>query len=254
MTQKPPAPNPAMPLFYTKPEPLEPARHGDLALKEEIGFGFAAKVNALPLNMVEIPQAAAHYPIAFSPDGQGTPLAILGLRDDENLFVDADGNWAENAYIPAYARRYPFLLMRMRADQDGAEDRFALCVDAVKGVTTKKGGRALFEGKEPTQLTSDALEFCKNYQGAAAQTQAFGEALAQAGLLTERQVQVDVPGKHRVNFSGFRMVDEKALAALDDTAFLGLRSSGYLPFVYAHLISGQQWPGLGRRLGERMEK
>jgi hypothetical protein len=38
------------------------------------------------------------------------PVALLGLRQNENLYVDAEGQWAANTYVPAFVRRYPFVL------------------------------------------------------------------------------------------------------------------------------------------------
>jgi hypothetical protein len=248
---------PNMPLFYEKPEPLDPKRHAGLALRDDMTYAFTAGVNALPLNMVEMPQAALHYPVAFSPDGRGTPVAIVGLRDDENLFVGPDGRWDPGAYIPAYARRYPFIFSQMPAQPGDAEQdgpRYALCVDAVERATVKGGARAFFgpDGK-PAEVTNNALEFCKSYQAAAQQTEAFGAALADAGLLVAREVDVDIPGKHRRRFSGIHIVDEKKLAELDEGLFVDWRGKGWLMAIYAHLISGGQWDGLGRRLGVRME-
>ena len=39
------------------------------------------------------------------------PVAILGLRGAANQFVNSEGAWREGKYIPAYVRRYPFILM-----------------------------------------------------------------------------------------------------------------------------------------------
>uniref|UniRef100_UPI001C6FFE3A SapC family protein n=1 Tax=Rahnella variigena TaxID=574964 RepID=UPI001C6FFE3A len=99
--------NPQFPLFYKNPVPLDANRHGNLSLKANFGLSFAAKVNAVPINLIEMPQICHAYPIAFSPDDNATPVAILGLRDNENLFLDKDGQWASDLYIPAYIRRYP---------------------------------------------------------------------------------------------------------------------------------------------------
>ena len=90
-----------MPLFYKQPTPLDAKAHADLALKKNFGFGFTEGVNAVPINLIEMPQVCHFYPIAFSPDGNATPVAILGLRDNENLFLKPDNSWLENSYVPA---------------------------------------------------------------------------------------------------------------------------------------------------------
>ena len=98
-----------LPLFYKRPMPLDATSHAALGLRKEFGLNFTRGVNAVPVNLIEMPQVCHYYPIAFSPDATGTPVAILGLRDNENLFLGKDGQWAEEAYIPAYIRRYPFI-------------------------------------------------------------------------------------------------------------------------------------------------
>lgn len=144
-----------MPLFYTKPTPLDAKAHGDLGLKKNFGFDFTTGINAVPVNLIEMPQICHHYPIAFSPDGNATPVAILGLRDNENLFLKADKSWEEDSYIPAYIRRYPFIFSEMPGG-----DQLTLCVDMNDNVIEKGGAQPFFdkEGK-PSELANNALEF-----------------------------------------------------------------------------------------------
>ncbi len=238
-----------MPLFYTKPTPLDAKLHANLALKKNFGLNFTKGVNAVPVNLIELPQICHYYPIAFSPDATGTPVAIMGLRDNENLFVDSKGEWIEDAYIPAYIRRYPFIFSEMPGN-----DQLSLCIDMADGITEEGGEQKFFEedGK-PSTLSSNALEFCKSYHAAAQHTIEFGKALAAAGILVDRQAEIGIGAGKRINFSGFRIVDEKKLADLDDKTFLEWRKKGWLPFIYAHLFSGAQWQRLTRLLNKRME-
>ena len=239
-----------LPLFYNSPIPLDAKKHADLSLKSEFGFGFAKGVNAVPVNMVEMPQVCHFYPIAFSPDGTGTPVAILGLRDNENLFVDENGAWLKDTYIPAYVRRYPFIFSEVPDS-----NQLTLCVDNDPDIIVKGEDRRFFDNEGgPTQLSKDALEFCKSYHAAAQQTLAFSAELAKSGLLIEREAQINVEGNKRINFSGFRIIDEQKLADLDDSTFLDWRKKGWLPILYAHLFSGAQWGNLSRLVNKRLEK
>lgn len=239
-----------MPLFYTKPTPLDAKAHGDLGLKKNFGFDFTTGINAVPVNLIEMPQICHHYPIAFSPDGNATPVAILGLRDNENLFLKADKTWEADTYIPAYIRRYPFIFSEMPGG-----DQLTLCVDMNDKVIEKGGAQSFFdkEGK-PSDLANNALEFCKSYHAAAQQTIKFSKALADAGILVDREAQINVGGDKRINFSGFMIIDEKKFAELDEKTFLMFRKEGWLPFIYAHLFSGAQWQRLTKLLNGRLEK
>lgn len=239
----------AMPLFYTRPEPLDAGKHAGLSLKRNFGFGFTDEANAVPVNLVEMTQICHFYPIAFSPDDNATPVAILGLRDNENLFVDHEGHWKGNTYIPAYIRRYPFIFSEMPQSE-----QLTLCVDMNEGIVQKSGDQKFFdkEGKA-SELSQNALEFCKSYHAAAQQTLAFSKALAESGLLVEKEAQLNVAGNRRISFSGFRIVDEEKLAAMKDEDFLEWRKKGWLPFIYAHLFSGAQWNNLTHLLNERLQ-
>lgn len=238
-----------MPLFYNKPMPLDAKKHATLALKKDFGLEFTKGVNAVPVNLIEMPQVCHYYPIAFAPDETGTPVAILGLRDGENLFYTADGKWAEDAYIPAYIRRYPFIFSEM----PGSE-QLSLCIDNDESVVEENGEQKFFDADgKPSTLAQNALEFCKSYHAAAQHTIEFGKALAAAGLLVDRQAEIGIGDGKRINFSGFRIIDEAKLAEMDEKTFLDWRKKGWLPFIYAHLFSGAQWQRLTRLLSKRME-
>ncbi len=236
-----------LPLFYKNPTPLDKQKHVELGLKKEFTFSFTREVNAVPVNLIEMPQICHFYPIAFSPDNSATPVAILGLRDNENLFVSEKGEWIEHAYVPAYIRRYPFIFSEI----PGGE-QLTLCVDMVDSVTEESSEQKFFDNGEPSQLAKNALEFCKSYHAAAQQTLEFSQAIADAGLLVEREAQINVGGKARINFSGFKIVDEKKFAEMPDEQFLEWRKKGWLPFIYAHLFSGSQWQRLTRLLNDRL--
>src|SRR3546814_4459815 len=49
-------------------------------------------------------------PIAFVIDATGRHdvAAVLALHGDRNAFVDPDGRWLAEHYVPAYLRRFPF--------------------------------------------------------------------------------------------------------------------------------------------------
>ncbi len=242
--------SPQLPLFYKKPVPLDTRKHGNVSLKKDFGFGFTRDVNAVPINMIEMPQISHYYPIAFSPDDNATPVAILGLRDNENLFLDEDDNWDINTYIPAYIRRYPFIFSELPDS-----DQLTLCIDDTPQVIEGGKDQPFFDEEgNPSELSKNALEFCKSYHAASTQTLEFSKAVLDSDLLIEREAQINIIGNRRINFSGFKIIDEKKFAELDDKIFLEWRQRGWLPFIYAHLFSGAQWQNLTRILNQRLDR
>ena len=235
-----------LPLFYTKPTLLDSSIHADTGLGKNQTFAFSAGANALPVNLVEFPQVAHYYPIAFARDAVATPVAIVGVRDNENLFVNAKGEWAPNTYMPAYVRRFPFILSE---NPDGSA--LSLCIEDAPGVFDAKGEKFFDDKKQPTQLSKNAMEFCRSYHMAAKQTQLFGQALVESGLLVDRAAELTIAGGQRISFSGFRIIDEEKFNKLPEKTLVEWRNKGWLAGVYAHLFSGLHWGGITRMVNER---
>ncbi|MCB1538651.1 MAG: SapC family protein [Rhodospirillales bacterium] len=241
------APAQPLPLFYVRPTLLDARAHADVVIPKAMTYDFAAKVTAVPINLVEFPQVAHHYPIAFSRDAAATPVAIVGVREGENLFVDQAGQWAENAYIPAYVRRYPFILSE---SPDGRQ--LSLCIDDTPQTMQRGTQDRLFDDKgQPAQPAKNAMEFCRSFHVAAKQTEAFARVLADSGLLVERSAEMTLNNGRRVSFSGFRIVDEEKFNQLSEKTLVEWRDKGWLAGVYAHLFSGLHWGTLTRRINER---
>jgi len=229
-----------LPLFYRQPQPLQAGLHAKLSLAKQPGYGFAAGANSVPLIASEMATACRHFPIVFTEGPQPSPVAVLGLRGEENLFIDDAGQWRANTYIPAYIRRYPFIFME-NADQS----QFTLCADMAAENITESSENPLFDAEgAPTPLTRSALEFCREYQNQHAYTAEFCRALAGADLLVENRADVTLPDGQRLTLSGFKIIDEAKFNALPEPDFLRWRANGWLMLVYCHLISIAAWPAL----------
>lgn len=130
-----------------------------------------------------------------------------------------------------------------------------MCVDTDKDIVEDGGEQRFFtDDGEATALSKNALEFCKSYHAAAHQTTNFGKDLNEAGLLVERTAEIVTPNGKKINFSGFRIIDEAKLMELDEKTFLDFRKKGWLPFIYAHLFSGAQWQRLSHLMAEKEKK
>ncbi|MEM9054972.1 MAG: SapC family protein, partial [Pseudomonadota bacterium] len=145
-------------LFYKNPQPLNPEQHAGLGVKQiDQPFGFLRQAHAIPVTVTEFGMAAAAYPIIFVGD-EFTPVAVMGIRQNENLFVRDDGSTEPDFYVPAFVRRYPFVFAN-----DNQSDRLLLCIDRDAPMVTNQPDVALFENGEPTPFTQNAIEFCKEF-------------------------------------------------------------------------------------------
>lgn len=234
-------------LFYEKPAPLNVEVH----LKARMGSlgndaRFAAKTNSIPLAAVEFIDTAREYPIAFTGQEGGAmfPIALVGVRHNENLFVNTDHRW-DGRYIPAFVRRYPFVL----AEKQGADDFSVYIDEAYPGFGAEDGERLFTDAGERTPVLQQALEFLSTYQGEITRTRMFVERLQALKLLIPRVLEVVRNNEPPMVLQGFSVVDEQRLAELGDADLLSLARDGYLALIYAHLGS----LGNVSRLSERLE-
>ncbi|TGQ74625.1 SapC family protein [Mesorhizobium sp. M00.F.Ca.ET.186.01.1.1] len=237
----------AMPLFYSRPEALNPVRHGSLGLTARSDFSFARAAHAIPVVASEMPAAMRSYPIVFIGAAKA-PVIITGVRKNENLFVDADGKWTGPHYVPAYVRRYPFIL----AEDPKQPGRLTLCVDRASErvidqlLAPFRDDKVLpfFSGNEPTEATKQALAFCNQFQIDFNATRAMIEKIDKHDLFAPRQSKVTLEGGEVLNLTDFQVIDEPAFNKLSDEAFLDLRKSGALGLIYCHLASTNSWTSL----------
>jgi hypothetical protein len=231
------APNAApLPLLYNSLEALNSGQHGKLKLKKSFALPNIGQTHAIPVTVEEFTLVQRHYPIIFSAGDTPVPLALLGLNEGVNTYFDDDGRPTDrNAYIPAYLRRYPFLLAKLRPDTD----ELSLCFDPSAGAMAEDGdGLALFDGDEPSEATRNILRFCEQFETAGQRTQAFMEEIQKSGLLMDGEVAIQPEGAEQpFLYRGFRMVDEEKLRELRGDELRKMNQSGMLPAIYAHLFS-----------------
>lgn len=229
------APNPGLPLFYNQLEPLSSNAHGGWRARRMETAPFLSKTHAVPLTVEEFALAQRHYPIVFSVGDNPVPLALMGLNEGVNVFVDDDGKLTNEVYVPAYVRRYPFMLARLRPDAE----ELSLCFDpTADAIGEFDEGEALFDESEPSETTRQILGFCENFEQAGMQTGAFMKELADHKLLIDGEVAIQPEGATQpFVYRGFQMISEDAVKNLRGDVARKMIQSGMLPLIYAHLFS-----------------
>lgn len=232
-------------LFYSKPEPLTPELHGKLGVKRVDGpFRFAAKGQVVPLAVTEFQLAAVTGPIIFVGD-EKTPLLVMGLRQDHNMFLRDDGMFEPGVYIPAYIRRYPFVFAN-----DKNAGQMILCIDRAAEFIVEGGDMPFFDDKgQPSDYTKNCIEFCNNYEVERQRTAGFVQILKDLDLFEVKTaaftpVNPDGSPGEPQKLAEYFGISEQKLAALPADKLLELRDNGALQQIYAHLTSLVGWDRL----------
>ncbi len=226
-----------LPMFYNELIPLNSNEHGGWKMKGLDDAKFMAKQHAIPITVDEFVQTSRYFPIIFSSGENSVPLALMGLNEGVNAFMDDAGKLKEQVYVPAYVRRYPFLLAKLRPDAD----ELSLCFDpTAKAVGDFADGDALFNGTEASDTTKNILKFCEQFEQAGQRTGQFMQELNKLGLLMDGEVSIQQTGVEKPNiFRGFKMVNEEKLRDLRGDELRKMNQNGMLPLLHAHLFSLQ---------------
>ncbi len=233
MASAPPAN--ALPLFFNDLVPLSSVEHAKWKARPSDKAPFLAKQHAVPVTVDEFAVAQRYYPIIFSVGENPVPLALMGLNEGVNTYLDGEGKLIGETYVPAYVRRYPFLLARLRDDSD----ELSLCFDpSTDTLGAFKDGDALFKDGQPTEATQAILDFCRQFEEAGQRTTAFMKELVDSKLLIDGEVSIQPSDSEQpFIYRGFQMVDEEKLRDLRGDSLRKMMKSGLLPLVHAHLFS-----------------
>lgn len=244
-------PNPSLMgqvLFYKKPEPLNPEQHGHLGVTQiSEPFAFLRNAHAVPVTVTEFGMCSSAYPVIFVGTDK-TPIAVMGIRQNENLFVGEDGKTDEDFYVPAFVRRYPFVFAA-----DEGSDRLLLCIDREAPMVSENPEVKLFENGEPTKFTNDAVEFCKEFERQRRASVEFAALMDKFDLFEQKSVAFQPrdpqgnPIGEQQKIAEYWAISEEKLNKLSDESFLELKNNGTLGAIYAHMISLLNWPRIIQR-------
>ena len=221
-------------LIYDQVVAVSPQRHGKKSIKANSNYSYAREVNSVPLMAAEFEAASLEYAIVFAGEaGSIMPVALLGLRDSENAFVDRQGAWT-GKYVPAFVRQYPFVF----ASTDRG-DTFTLCVDETSSVLNEEGlGERLFDAAgERTQYLQGVLGFLQAYQAQFRATRRFVQRLEDLKLLEAMEAQFTLGAGQQIKLGGFHTVNRERLRAVEGDVLAQLARSGELDLIYAHIHS-----------------
>lgn len=233
--------------FYQKVVPLNSNAHRNLRFDTaKVNFEFVRDTTAVLLGAIEFAEAAREYPIVFikAQDGKMRPVVLLGVRTGENLYVDDKGKW-DARYIPAFVRRYPFVMA-----EGGAQGQLMVCIDEECPALNPNIGEVLID--ETGQLQprmNEVMQFLQNFQVEFARTEALVQQLDELGLFVQQGARFDIPNGETFQLTDFYLIDEAKFGQLADDKLPALFRSGALGMAYLHLAS----LGNMRRLLDRIK-
>lgn len=230
----------------SRPVLLNNADHQHLRIITAHGPQYGDDVMAALTFPAEFRNVQAHYPIVFQKTADGTgfvPLALFGLRDGENLFLD-DGRW-NATYLPLSIQRQPFMV-----GFDQGEPMVHVDLDSPR--VSQTDGEPVFL---PFGGMSDYLErisatLLSLHEGVQA-TPAFVDALLAHRLLEPFALDLSLPDGTQHRWGGFYTVHEERLAKLDGAALESLHRAGHLLPIYMVLASMSRLRDLVDRAEQR---
>lgn len=240
-------------LFYRQLEPLSIEKHRSLGVSQVSNpFSFLADTHLVPLTVDEFGLAAVCYPIIFDTQSK-TPLAVMGLRPGMNVFLGADGSLDPEVYLPAFARRYPFLPIlsggseQQQAQGAGDNASVLVCIDRAAKMLSSTPELPFFEGDKPSRYTQEAIQFCREFDMLGRRTSEFVKLMEQHNLfeltpLALPRAKPDGTPDEPMKIGEYLRIDEKKLNALPKEVYLDLRDRGVTAVMHAHLLSLGLWP------------
>lgn len=233
MASQPPA---NLPLFYNDLVPLSSSMHAKFSARTADTAPYLSTAHAIPLTVDEFITAQRYYPIVFSVGDNPVPLALMGLNEGVNTFVDSEGRLLQQpTYVPAYVRRYPFMLARLQQDAE----ELSLCFDPASGLIGEyEDGLALFDGDKPSEGLNAILKFCEEFELSAQRTNAFMRELKEADLLIDGEVAIQPQDSPQpFVYRGFQMVAEEKLREVRGDTLRKFNQNGMLALIMAHMFS-----------------
>lgn len=229
-------------LLYKQVAALSREAHMKHKLKPLEDFSFAAETHWMPVAGVEFYQAARSYPIVFVQENdEYRPILLMGLEAGSNEFINANKQWKRETYIPAFVRRYPFVL----ADTGAKNKELTVCLDPTYAGWNEKEGKELFKADGTNSpFLEEMLQFMNGFNVEMQRTAEFTKELDAMKLLIKRSADIRSPDGQTFQVQDIFMVDEEALNKLSGANLEKLNKAGMLGWIFAHLMSLANLPAL----------
>ena len=213
--------------------------HQDLRVILRFGPEFGDNVATVPTFPTEYADVQREYPIFFRKDANGEfqSLALLGLQEGENLFVEG-GRWNAN-YLPGIVAKGPFLIGFQEQQVDGVMrkepvihvdlDNPRLSRDQGQPIFLPRGGNSPYLERIATVLRgiAEGLDVSR----------AMFKAFSELDLIEPVKLEVNVSESEKYGLQGLHTINQEKLRALDADSLLRLHRAGFLEGAFLVIAS-----------------
>lgn len=183
----------------------------------------------------ELKAAQADYPLFFRKNnetGQFEIIAMFGMAEQENLFLD-DNGWHAH-YLPLSVQRRPFLIgFQSSNDPATPEDKAVVHIDMDSPRISQTEGEPLFlaQGGQSPYLQHISAVLNALQQGWM-HTQAFVETLQSLELMESVNLKAKLDNGENVELAGLYTIHEDKLRELSGEQVASLHKNGMLELIY----------------------
>jgi hypothetical protein len=227
--------------------------HKDLKIITQRSAEFGDNVWYAVTFPAEFRNLQRHYPVFFiknPDDGEFQAVAMFGVEDGENLFLDENG-W-NASYTPLNIMRQPFLIGFQEKDEGGSKQREpVVSVDMDNPRVNSEYGEPVFlehggNSEYLEQINSLLNMLLTGMRG----SKPFFDALAELDLLESFVLDAQLYDGSEHRLAGFYTINEEALRKLDGEQLKMLNERGYLEAIYMVIASMINLPTLLEKKNE----
>jgi hypothetical protein len=211
---------------------INPALHKDLRVTSAYQAELGHAMGAIMILPSEILEAQREYPILFRkhPEtGQLLTIALLGFKQEENLFLADNASWNAK-YVPLAMSKGPFVV---GVDKSQDEERMMICINRDDPRVGEEKGEPLFdeEGNPSHFLEAIRRNLFRLHEGLA-DTKKMVDAFLALNLIESVGMDIRLNNGEHINFSGAYTINTENLSQLSAEQLQQLNIEGYLSLAY----------------------
>jgi hypothetical protein len=221
-------------------QPLNNVTHQNLRIKTGFHPDFGDDDSYARLTLDELVHAQSEYPLFFrkqAETGQFEIIAMLGLGEQENLFVNESG-WHAH-YVPLSVQRRPFLIGFQQAPGQ-AEPEATVHIDIDSPRISESEGEAVFlEQGGQAPLLQHVNSVLKALHEGLPKVAQFVDVLQNHELIEPVDLNVQLDNGEKLEVGGLYTIQEDNLRDLTADVLGNMHTQGYLKAIYMMVASLQ---------------